>query len=133
MNVWSLLVPGFVSPLDGAATTGGWPGHLLFVVLFCTLVDFVKLLVELFSRIGLTAQRRAAPGGAYKRNVDTGFIKFGPQNVVLDIIQRHFTRHDNKVEFVPCAGDLADAVLWIHDGPDERGLDGVVAKNNFQR
>lgn len=50
MNLWSLLAPGFVSPLDGAAATGGWPGHLLFVVLFCTLVDFVKLLIELLGR-----------------------------------------------------------------------------------
>ena len=50
MNVWSLLVPGFVSPLDGASTATGWSGHLLFVVLFCALVDFVKLLIELLGR-----------------------------------------------------------------------------------
>jgi len=50
MNVWSLLVPGFVSPLDGAASASGWSGHLLFVVLFCALVDFVKLLIELLGR-----------------------------------------------------------------------------------
>lgn len=50
MNVWSLLVPGFVSPLDGASPAPGWSGHLLFVVLFCALVDFVKLLIELLGR-----------------------------------------------------------------------------------
>lgn len=50
MNVWSLLVPGFVSPLDGASAAPGWSGHLLFVVLFCALVDFVKLLIELLGR-----------------------------------------------------------------------------------
>lgn len=50
MNLWSLLVPGFVSPLDGAAVATGWSGHLLFAVLFCALVDFVKLLIELLGR-----------------------------------------------------------------------------------
>lgn len=50
MNLWSLLAPGFVSPLDGAVTASGWSGHLLFVVLFCALVDFVKLLIELLGR-----------------------------------------------------------------------------------
>lgn len=50
MNVWSLLVPGFVSPLDGATAAHGWSGHLLFAVLFCALVDFVKLLIELLGR-----------------------------------------------------------------------------------
>ncbi len=50
MNLWSLLAPGFVSPLDGATTASGWSGHLLFVVLFCALVDFVKLLIELLGR-----------------------------------------------------------------------------------
>ncbi len=50
MNLWSLLVPGFVSPLDGASTAPGWSGSLLFVILFCALVDFVKLLIELLGR-----------------------------------------------------------------------------------
>lgn len=50
MNVWSLLVPGFVSPLDGASAAPGWSGHLLFAVLFCALVDFVKILIELLGR-----------------------------------------------------------------------------------
>jgi cellulose synthase/poly-beta-1,6-N-acetylglucosamine synthase-like glycosyltransferase len=43
-NLW--LTP----PLEGALPPTGWTQSLLFVVLFCALVDFVKLLVELLGR-----------------------------------------------------------------------------------
>jgi len=50
MNPWSFLLPGFVSPIDGSSWPGTWSDHLVFVVLFCALVDFVKLIVELLGR-----------------------------------------------------------------------------------
>jgi len=51
MNLWSLLLPGFASPFAGLAWPGAGAGRLVFVVLFCALVDFVKLLVELLGRV----------------------------------------------------------------------------------
>ena len=50
MSPWAFLLPGFVSPIDGATWPGTWSDHLVFVVLFCALVDFVKLIVELLGR-----------------------------------------------------------------------------------
>ncbi len=50
MSALSWLLPGFVSPVEASHWPGSWPGPLLFAVLFCALVDFVKLLVELLGR-----------------------------------------------------------------------------------
>ena len=44
LKPWLMLAP------DGGAPIPGWTGGILFVVLFCTLVDFVKLLIELLGR-----------------------------------------------------------------------------------
>ena len=44
LQPWWMLAP------DGGASVPGWTGGILFVVVFCTLVDFVKLLVELLGR-----------------------------------------------------------------------------------
>lgn len=44
LKPWPALAPEGSDPLPG------WTGGILFVVLFCTLVDFVKLLVELLGR-----------------------------------------------------------------------------------
>jgi len=51
MSPWSWLLPGFVSGLEAGQWPGAWPGPLLFALLVCTLVDFVKLLVELLGRV----------------------------------------------------------------------------------
>jgi cellulose synthase/poly-beta-1,6-N-acetylglucosamine synthase-like glycosyltransferase len=48
-NAW--LTP----PPDAPLSLGGWTQNLVFVVLFCILVDFVKLLIEL---LGRSEQRR---------------------------------------------------------------------------
>lgn len=50
MNPWSLLLPGFAAALDGLRWPGGLADRLVFVVLFCALVDFVKLVIELLGR-----------------------------------------------------------------------------------
>ncbi len=50
MNPWSLLLPGFGAALDGLRWPGGLADRLVFAVLFCALVDFVKLLIELLGR-----------------------------------------------------------------------------------
>ncbi len=42
-------------PPEGPLSLGGWTQNLVFVVLFCALVDFVKLVVEL---LGRSEQRR---------------------------------------------------------------------------
>ena len=47
MSPWQLLFPAFGSPLEDVRHSGAWPEHLVFVVLFCALVDFVKLIIEL--------------------------------------------------------------------------------------
>lgn len=46
---WELLTP-WLAPPPGPLALGGWTQNLVFVVLFCGLVDFVKLLVELLGR-----------------------------------------------------------------------------------
>ena len=46
---WELLTP-WLAPPQGPFPLGGWTHNLVFVVLFCGLVDFVKLLVELLGR-----------------------------------------------------------------------------------
>jgi len=43
-NLWLSSVP------EGPALLGGWSHSIVFVVLFCILVDFVKLLIELLGR-----------------------------------------------------------------------------------
>lgn len=50
MSPWQLLFPAFGSPLEDVRHSGAWPEHLVFVVLFCALVDFVKLIIELLGR-----------------------------------------------------------------------------------
>jgi len=46
-HVWS----GWLAPAsEGAARMGGWSNNILFVVVFCALVDFVKLVIELLGR-----------------------------------------------------------------------------------
>jgi cellulose synthase/poly-beta-1,6-N-acetylglucosamine synthase-like glycosyltransferase len=39
-----------VSPLDSVGRPGTWPEPVVFAVLFCALVDFVKLVIELLGR-----------------------------------------------------------------------------------
>lgn len=50
MMPWQVVLPGLASPFDAPPGPGSWPDHLVFVVLFCALVDFVKLLIELLGR-----------------------------------------------------------------------------------
>jgi cellulose synthase/poly-beta-1,6-N-acetylglucosamine synthase-like glycosyltransferase len=50
MNPWALLVPGLVSRFDGVSWPATPADRLVFAVLFCALVDFVKLIVELLGR-----------------------------------------------------------------------------------
>jgi cellulose synthase/poly-beta-1,6-N-acetylglucosamine synthase-like glycosyltransferase len=50
MNPWALLVPGFASRLEGLSWPGSTADRIVFVVLFCALVDFVKLIIELLGR-----------------------------------------------------------------------------------
>ena len=50
MTPWSLLLPGFASGLDGLSWPGTLADRLVVTVLFCALVDFVKLLIELLGR-----------------------------------------------------------------------------------
>ncbi len=54
MNPWALLVPGFASRLEGLSWPGSTADRIVFTVLFCALVDFVKLVIELLGR----SQRR---------------------------------------------------------------------------
>lgn len=50
MMPWETLLPGWSSPLEQASGGSSWPEPVVFAVLFCALVDFVKLLVELLGR-----------------------------------------------------------------------------------
>ncbi|HEV2104521.1 MAG TPA: glycosyltransferase [Candidatus Eisenbacteria bacterium] len=50
MTPWSFLFPGLAAPLEGPLRMHTWSDRLVFAVLFCALVDFVKLLVELLGR-----------------------------------------------------------------------------------
>ncbi|MEO5988915.1 MAG: glycosyltransferase family 2 protein [Candidatus Eisenbacteria bacterium] len=50
MMPWQVVLPGLASPFDASPGPGSWPDRLVFVVLFCALVDFVKLLIELLGR-----------------------------------------------------------------------------------
>jgi cellulose synthase/poly-beta-1,6-N-acetylglucosamine synthase-like glycosyltransferase len=43
------LLPG-LQPFDGVVTPGGWTSALVFAVLYCMLVDFAKIVVELIGR-----------------------------------------------------------------------------------
>jgi cellulose synthase/poly-beta-1,6-N-acetylglucosamine synthase-like glycosyltransferase len=50
VNPWALLVPGFASRLEGLSWPGSTADRIVFMVLFCALVDFVKLVIELLGR-----------------------------------------------------------------------------------
>jgi cellulose synthase/poly-beta-1,6-N-acetylglucosamine synthase-like glycosyltransferase len=50
LTPWSPWNLWLASPPEGATPLSGWTHSLMFVVLFCALVDFVKLLVELLGR-----------------------------------------------------------------------------------
>jgi cellulose synthase/poly-beta-1,6-N-acetylglucosamine synthase-like glycosyltransferase len=50
MAPWTLLLPGFAAALEGLRWPGGLADRLVFLVLFCALVDFTKLLIELLGR-----------------------------------------------------------------------------------
>jgi cellulose synthase/poly-beta-1,6-N-acetylglucosamine synthase-like glycosyltransferase len=50
VNPWALLVPGFASRLEGLSWPGSTADRIVFAVLFCALVDFVKLIIELLGR-----------------------------------------------------------------------------------
>jgi len=50
VNLWSLVLPGFASPFEWLSWPATGAGRLVFVALFCALVDFVKLIVELLGR-----------------------------------------------------------------------------------
>jgi len=45
LKAWSAVLP-----FEGMFSLGGWTASLLWVVLFCVLVDFVKIVVELLGR-----------------------------------------------------------------------------------
>lgn len=47
---WEWMGPPWFTPLESSASGGSWPEPVVFAVLFCALVDFVKLLVELLGR-----------------------------------------------------------------------------------
>ena len=42
MMPWQTVIPGLASPFDAPVGPGSWPDHIVFVVLFCALVDFIK-------------------------------------------------------------------------------------------
>src|SRR5262245_31361349 len=46
----STLLEWWRSLTEGRLLGGGWAGMLVLVVLFCALVDFLKIVVELFGR-----------------------------------------------------------------------------------
>jgi cellulose synthase/poly-beta-1,6-N-acetylglucosamine synthase-like glycosyltransferase len=50
MTFWAPWDPWLVPSADSGAALTGWTGGVVFFVLFCALVDFVKLLVELLGR-----------------------------------------------------------------------------------
>lgn len=50
LTPWSPWNLWLSAPAEGAAPLAGWTNSLTFVVLFCALVDFLKLLVELLGR-----------------------------------------------------------------------------------
>jgi len=50
MNPWAMLVPGFASALEGLSWPGTTADHIVFTVLFCALVDFAKMVIELLGR-----------------------------------------------------------------------------------
>lgn len=50
MTLWQFQPLWLASPLEGSAVWGDWSHSVVFVVLFCILVDFVKLVIELLGR-----------------------------------------------------------------------------------
>ncbi|MFN8586335.1 MAG: glycosyltransferase [Candidatus Eisenbacteria bacterium] len=50
MTEWMRWMVGGAVPLEGTAWPGSWSDPIVFAVLFCALVDFVKLVIELLGR-----------------------------------------------------------------------------------
>lgn len=50
MSPWSWVLPGLASPFEALAWPPSGADRIVFAVLFCALVDFVKLVVELLGR-----------------------------------------------------------------------------------
>ena len=50
ITLWSTWKGWLIPATEGASGMGGWSHDILFVVLFCALVDFVKLVIELLGR-----------------------------------------------------------------------------------
>src|SRR5262249_37507759 len=50
MTLWSTWKEWLTPTYGGFFGAGGWSHDVLFVVLFCALVDFVKLVIELMGR-----------------------------------------------------------------------------------
>lgn len=50
MTLWRLMAAWWAPSTEGPGVMGGWPHGIVFAVLFCALVDFVKLVIELLGR-----------------------------------------------------------------------------------
>jgi cellulose synthase/poly-beta-1,6-N-acetylglucosamine synthase-like glycosyltransferase len=50
VTLWSAWKGWLIPASEGASGMGGWSHDILFVVLFCALIDFVKLVIELLGR-----------------------------------------------------------------------------------
>ena len=50
ITLWSLWKTWLMPVTEGPALMGDWSHSIVFVVLFCALVDFVKLVIELLGR-----------------------------------------------------------------------------------
>lgn len=50
MNAWMRFLPAWLAPFDATAWPGSWANPLVFTVLFCALVDLVKLVIEMLGR-----------------------------------------------------------------------------------
>lgn len=50
MNGWLQFLPAWLAPLEAATGAGSWSNPVVFTVLFCALVDFVKLVIEMLGR-----------------------------------------------------------------------------------
>ena len=50
MNAWLRFLPAWLAPFDATAWPGSWANPVVFTVLFCALVDLVKLVIEMLGR-----------------------------------------------------------------------------------